>query len=70
LRIGIGRREGGALDIVGWVLAPFPAEDRPILENVLDRVTCQMECWWADGPGPAMNRFNGAVPGPDPSGTG
>jgi PTH1 family peptidyl-tRNA hydrolase len=65
LRIGIGRAEPAARDLAGWVLSPFESGEQVLLEKVLDRVARQVECWWADGIGPAMNRFNGTVP-PEP----
>lgn len=60
-RVGIGRDRPGARQISGYVLSPFRKEEAELLEKVLQKACDQIECWFADGPGPAMNRFNGAV---------
>lgn len=65
LRIGIGRRVDGAREITGHVLGAFGAADAALLEKVLDRAAGQAECWLAEGVQQAMNKFNGAVEGPE-----
>ena len=64
LRIGIGRKPGGAREITGHVLGMFSAEEQGQLPRILDRVAGQIECWFTDGIQKAMNQFNGAGDGP------
>jgi PTH1 family peptidyl-tRNA hydrolase len=61
LRIGIGRPGAAARELTGHVLARFGRGEQELLERVLDRAADQMQCWVAEGLGPAMNRFNGNV---------
>mgnify|MGYP002630149155 CR=1 FL=1 len=62
LRIGIGRQPAGQVrEITGHVLGRFQPEEQGILNRVLDRSVRQIECWATDGPGKAMNDFNGAI---------
>ena len=44
LRIGIGRPPGGA-DPVGFVLEPFDASERPVVEEALARAADGVESW-------------------------
>ena len=60
-RIGIGRDDPAARRISGYVLAPFRAAERELLEKVLQKACEQVECWLAAGAAQAMNRFNGTV---------
>jgi PTH1 family peptidyl-tRNA hydrolase len=60
-RIGIGRDDPAARRISGYVLSPFRATERELLEKVLQKACEQIECWLAAGAAQAMNRFNGAV---------
>jgi PTH1 family peptidyl-tRNA hydrolase len=68
-RIGIGRQEPGTAatpgqvhrEISGYVLSPFRAEEKELLEKVLQKACDQIECWLAEGAAKAMNRHNGAV---------
>jgi PTH1 family peptidyl-tRNA hydrolase len=60
-RIGIGRDDPAARRISGYVLSPFRADERELLEKVLQKACEQIECWLAAGAAQAMNRFNGAV---------
>ena len=60
-RIGIGRDDPVARRISGYVLSPFRAAERELLEKVLQKACEQVECWLAAGAAQAMNRFNGAV---------
>jgi PTH1 family peptidyl-tRNA hydrolase len=61
LRLGIGRRAPEQREITDHVLGRFEAEERKVMEEVLDRAVRQVECWLADGIEKAMNEFNGAV---------
>ena len=65
LRLGIGRQPDGRRAITGHVLGDFAGPERECFERVLERAAAQVVCWIADGIGPAMNRFNGAVDAPD-----
>jgi PTH1 family peptidyl-tRNA hydrolase len=60
-RIGIGRDDPAARRISGYVLSPFRAAEREMLEKVLQKACEQIECWLAAGTAQAMNRFNGTV---------
>jgi PTH1 family peptidyl-tRNA hydrolase len=60
-RVGIGRDDPAARRISGYVLAPFRAAERELLEKVLQTACEQIECWLAAGAAQAMNRFNGTV---------
>jgi PTH1 family peptidyl-tRNA hydrolase len=60
-RIGIGRDDPAARRISGYVLAPFRAAERELLEKVLQKACEQVECWLAAGTAQAMNRFNGTI---------
>ena len=60
-RIGIGRDDPAARRISGYVLSPFRAAERELLEKVLQKACEQIECWLAAGTAQAMNRFNGTV---------
>jgi len=57
LRIGVGPQPAGD-DLSDFVLGPFTAEEREILDGLLDPMSEAVECWLADGVEVAMNRFN------------
>ncbi len=57
LRIGIGRPE--AIDAVEHVLGSFSAEERPLMEEALNRAAEAVEAVLAEGMDAAMNRYNG-----------
>lgn len=57
LRFGIGRPPPGE-DPVEYVLAPFTAEERAVLEARVALATDAVEAILADGVQSAMNRFN------------
>jgi PTH1 family peptidyl-tRNA hydrolase len=61
LKIGIGRTKDGRREITNYVLGKFNADEKKLLEKVLQRAADQAECWVADGMEKAMNRFNGVV---------
>lgn len=58
LRIGIGRPEAAGQDAVSYVLAPFPPDQLPALQEALDRAAQAMEALVAEGVERAMSRFN------------
>ena len=60
LRIGIGRADGRR-EITGHVLGEFDVSERAALDEVLDRVAGQIECWVTAGIQRAMNEFNGGA---------
>ena len=60
-RIGIGRRDPAVRQIAGHVLSQFNADEREVLEKVLQRACEQLECWLQSGAAKAMSQFNGAV---------
>jgi PTH1 family peptidyl-tRNA hydrolase len=68
LRLGIGRRSEDHREITDYVLGRFEADERKTMEEVLDRVLQQVECWLEHGIEKAMNKFNGAVTAPPEKG--
>jgi PTH1 family peptidyl-tRNA hydrolase len=57
LRIGVGPKPP-AMDLADYVLAPFEAEERRLVEEQFDTMCDGIECWVADGIERAMSRFN------------
>ncbi len=57
LRIGVGPQPAGD-DLSDFVLGPFTAEEREVLDGLLDPMSEAVECWLEDGVEVAMNRFN------------
>jgi PTH1 family peptidyl-tRNA hydrolase len=68
LRLGIGRQAAAGRQISNYVLGHFGAEERAVVDEVLNRAGQQVECWLNSGIKEAMNRFNGAAPAPLPKG--
>ncbi len=65
-RVGIGRIATGEREIRNYVLGKFAADEKRVLEQVLDRAADQLEDWLQRGIQGAMNQFNGAVSAPLP----
>ena len=61
LKVGIGRTKDGRREITNYVLGKFGADEKKLLEKVLQRAADQAECWVAGGVEKAMNQFNGVV---------
>ena len=61
LRVGIGRTERGLREITGHVLGKFSADEKEVLEKVLERAAAQIECYLDEGVLKAMSQFNGPV---------
>jgi PTH1 family peptidyl-tRNA hydrolase len=61
LKVGIGRTKDGRREITNYVLGKFSADEKKLLEKVLQRAADQAECWVASGVEKAMNQFNGVV---------
>lgn len=57
LRVGIGRPPDG-VDPAGFVLTPFSAQERAMIEPALDRAADAVEAVVREGLAAAMNRFN------------
>jgi len=57
LRIGIGG-EDLPQDLKGYVLAPFRAEERPVIEQAVTEAAEAVEAWLDEGIDNAMNNFN------------
>jgi PTH1 family peptidyl-tRNA hydrolase len=57
LRIGVGPQPAGD-DLSDFVLGPFTAEEREILEGLLEPMSEAVESWLENGIEVAMNRFN------------
>jgi len=60
IRVGIGSKPD-KLALSDYVLAPFSAQERKILPDVVQRAADAVEAVWAEGVEWAMNRFNGGV---------
>jgi len=59
MKVGIGRPPAG-VDPVDHVLTSFKPDERPVIEEAIERAADATECWLTDGIDAAMNRFNGA----------
>jgi peptidyl-tRNA hydrolase, PTH1 family len=57
LRIGVGPQPADD-DLSDFVLGPFTAEERQILEGLLDPMSEAVESWLENGIETAMNQFN------------
>ena len=55
-KVGVGAPEH---DIVDWVIGPFTANERKVIDGVLDRALGAAECIITDGVSAAQNRYNG-----------
>ena len=56
VKVGVGAPEH---DIVDWVIGPFTANERKVIDGVLDRALSAAECIITDGVSAAQNRYNG-----------
>ena len=56
VKVGVGAPEH---DIVHWVIGPFTANERKVIDGVLDRALGAAECIITDGVSAAQNRYNG-----------
>ena len=56
VKVGVGAPEH---DIVDWVIGPFTANERKVIDGVLDRALGAAECIITDGVMSAQNRYNG-----------
>ena len=65
LRIGVGRPTEARQELSSHVLGPFVIGEMAILDEVLDRMAQQVQCWLQHGPEQAMNEFNGKLELPD-----
>jgi len=57
LRIGIGRPPG-QMDPAAYVLQDFSAEEKPLVEEVLERAVAAIETWSCEGIEVAMSQYN------------
>ena len=55
VKVGVGAPEH---DIVDWVIGPFTANERKVIDGVLDRALGAAECIITDGVSAAQNRYN------------
>ena len=55
VKVGVGAPEH---DIVDWVIGPFTANERKVIDGLLDRVIDAAECIISRGVTEAQNRFN------------
>jgi PTH1 family peptidyl-tRNA hydrolase len=58
LRIGVGPVPAGLEDLADYVLAPFPAEERRALDELLNPMADAVECWVEHGIERAMATYN------------
>jgi PTH1 family peptidyl-tRNA hydrolase len=61
LRIGIGRPPG-QMDPAAYVLQDFSADERPLLEETLERAVAAIQTWLREGIEEAMGRYNQRPP--------
>jgi PTH1 family peptidyl-tRNA hydrolase len=57
LRVGIGPVPD-AWDPADFVLSRFAADERPVVDEAVQRAADGVECWVADGTDASMNKFN------------
>jgi len=57
LRIGVGN-DRMPTDLTGFVLEPFEAAERPVVDEMLVRAAEAVETWLEQGLDEAMNRYN------------
>jgi PTH1 family peptidyl-tRNA hydrolase len=57
LRIGVGPKPLGA-DLSEFVLSPLPADERKLIDDLLDPMGDAVECWLTEGIEIAMTKFN------------
>jgi peptidyl-tRNA hydrolase, PTH1 family len=57
LRIGIGK-DPGAAELTGHVLGKFRPDERPVVDDAIDRAAEAVMVWLDEGITTAMNRFN------------
>lgn len=57
VRVGIGRPKDSSR-VSGYVLSPFSKEEKPVIEDAIDRASRAAEAIITDGVEAAMNRFN------------
>lgn len=57
-RLRIGVDSPGSLRQADYVLSPFRADERPLLDSAFDAAIQAMETWAKEGITTAMNRFN------------
>jgi PTH1 family peptidyl-tRNA hydrolase len=57
LRVGVGAA-GDAAGLRDHVLEGFDEEEKTLVDEALERAADAVECWLAEGPLAAMNRFN------------
>ena len=61
LRLGVGPENGQSRkgDLADYVLGEFGKRDTKVVEELLPTMQELVECWLAEGPDKAMNKFNG-----------
>lgn len=65
VRLGIGRVHPAAA--TAYVLSRFDENERPLVEEALDRAAAAAECWLREGIVATMNRFNRRPTGEAPA---
>lgn len=61
LRLGISdpQQPEETDDLVDYVLSPFRAEERQVVEEMIGRAARACVSWWVEGPEVTMSEFNG-----------
>jgi PTH1 family peptidyl-tRNA hydrolase len=63
-RVRVGIRKGDLPDdLAEYVLSDFPEEEVLVVQEMVGLAADAVECLLREGPGPAMNRFNGPQKG-------
>ena len=57
VRVGIGRPEGASY-VSGYVLTPFLKDEKPVIEDAIEKASKAVETIIAEGVEAAMNKFN------------
>ena len=65
-RIGVGRPEG-TIEVPDHVLDRPSGQDRKILDDVIELASESVLCWLVEGVTNAARRYNGPLPGEEPS---
>ena len=60
LKVGVGRPTPG-LETADYVLSPFGPDERPLIQESVERAVVALEYWIREGVEAAMNRFNAAT---------
>ena len=58
VKIGVGGKPHPDYDMADWVLAKFPAEDKKVIDEMVQKAAKAAEYYIKEGPEKAMGRYN------------